>query len=141
MKRCCRCKQSKRKTDFNKKSANKDGFERYCKDCHRLKNQLHYQANRTTYRTSALKFKQDLKEWYLALKQKCKCKICGESKHWRLSFHHRNPKRKVLEISQMVINHCSRKSIVKEIAKCDPLCHNCHSDVHYADRGVAQLEE
>lgn len=142
MKVCCRCKVSKTKADFNKKSANRDGLERYCKDCHRVHTQAHYKANKKTYKVSAKKFKHELKEWYVLLKQKYMCKKCKEHRHWRLAFHHRNPKTKVKEVSQMITDHASRQTILKEIKKCDALCHNCHSDVHYfANRRVAQLVE
>ena len=135
-KECCRCHNKKDITEFNRKLSNADGRERYCKECHRNANRKHYKANKQAYKDSARKFKGLLKEWYVELKSQYVCKVCGEDKPWRLAFHHRDESTKVGEVSQMVINNVSRKKILAEVDKCDVLCHNHHSDIHYANRGV-----
>lgn len=133
MKICCRCKKEKPLSEFNRKSSNKDGLERYCKECHREKNRNHYVANKETYKESARKFKHQKREWYQELKQTLKCESCGEDKHWRLSFHHKDDNKED-SVSQMVIKNRSKEIILEEIEKCQVLCHNCHSDVHYYER-------
>lgn len=133
MKVCSTCKIEKTTEEFNKKSANADGRERYCKDCHRARNRAHYDDNKDAYKTSARKFKRLLTAWFQAYKSTLHCEKCGESKPWRLAFHHRDPKQKDLEVSAMVKLHRSRENILKEIAKCDVVCHNCHADIHHEE--------
>lgn len=131
MKCCSVCKTEKPDTDFNKKSSNKDGLERYCKDCHRLKNRQHYNNNKSSYKAQSEKYRKELNAWYEELKQSLKCVVCGETKYWRLSFHHTDPSTKEYDVSQMVVARKSRESIISEIEKCICVCHNCHSDIHY----------
>lgn len=42
LKTCCRCKEVKARTEFNKRKDTKDGLLHYCKDCHRLANKKSY---------------------------------------------------------------------------------------------------
>ena len=78
MKQCCRCKEHKPLTDFNKKSANPDGLERYCKICHRAKNKKHYEANKAKYVEQSMRYRKQYVEWYKNLKLELKCERCGE---------------------------------------------------------------
>ncbi len=59
-----------------------------------------------------------------------KCKICGYNKcPAALVFHHRNPEKKRFNIGG---NHTT--SVVKlnaELDKCDLLCQNCHTELHW----------
>lgn len=58
-----------------------------------------------------------------------KCEICGESRIYRLCFHHTNLNTKEYQISS--IKDYRWSTIEKEIKKCLLLCHNCHSEIHY----------
>lgn len=61
-----------------------------------------------------------------------KCKTCGYNKCSRaLSFHHRDPKTKLFEISG---GHARKwESVEQELDKCDLLCQNCHCELHDAE--------
>lgn len=131
MKKCCRCKEEKSEVEFNKKTSNPDGLERYCKECHRKKNQRHYQNNKKKYKTSANKHKRDRRSWYQEIKSTLKCFICSEDKPWRLGFHHLDPTEKELEISLMISKGTSKQKIIEEMNKCIVVCHNCHADIHH----------
>lgn len=131
MKVCSTCKQPKPLEAFNKKSANADGRERYCKECHRARNRTHYDGNKHAYKTSARRFKHQLIDWFQSYKATLHCVACGETKPWRLAFHHRDPAEKDVEVSVMVANHRSRECIMREVEKCDVVCHICHSDIHH----------
>lgn len=133
MKLCSTCKIEKSREEFNKKSANTDGLERYCKECHRARNRAHYDDNKDAYKTSAKHFKAQLKEWYQELKSNVRCSRCGDSKPWRLSFHHTDPSAKEGTVSQMVMDNKSRAKVLAEIEKCIVVCHNCHADIHYEE--------
>lgn len=131
MKQCCRCKESKPLTEYNKKSANADGLERYCKDCHRSKNRNHYNTNKQRYIDQALKYKREYVAWYKAVKSELKCEHCGEDHPATLDFHHPDPSIKEGEVSQMIVSMASKQTVLEEIAKCIVLCSNCHRKEHY----------
>jgi len=80
-------------------------------------------VNLCNYR-KALKMRRELQQ-----KSGGKCKICGYNKNERvLSFHHRNPKEKLFELS--LNNLCKNKEeIYKEWEKCDLICMNCHCEI------------
>lgn len=55
------------------------------------------------------------------------CGVCDESDPRCLDFHHRDPKTKVMCVSQM--SRYPWNTILVEIEKCDVLCANCHRKV------------
>jgi hypothetical protein len=131
MKICCKCKQSKQVSEFNRKSSNVDGLERYCKTCHREKNKIHYDNNKQKYIDTAVSNNKKFKQWWVEFKKQFKCVRCGEDKYWRISFHHTDPSTKDFDVSHMISNRKSKQMICEEINKCIPVCHNCHSDIHH----------
>ncbi len=55
-----------------------------------------------------------------------KCKLCGESRHWVLDFHHNGEKTNTISFLRK-----NRWSILKnEIKNCILLCANCHAEKH-----------
>ena len=68
---------------------------------------------------------QELVKWYKKLKKQYSCK-CGESDPRCIDFHHRKPESKTTTVSWLVGQRNSRKKILEEIEKCDPICSNCH---------------
>lgn len=53
-----------------------------------------------------------------------KCKKCKESNHIVLDFDHKDPKTKLMSISQNY--HLPIQELEEEIKKCQLLCANCH---------------
>jgi hypothetical protein len=131
MKQCCKCKQEKPLTDFNKKSANRDGLERYCKECHRAKNRKHYEANKAKYVAQSIAYGKQYKDWYKDLKKDLRCERCGEDHPATIEFHHLDPTEKENSVSQMIVSRLSKETILAEMAKCIVLCSNCHRKEHY----------
>ena len=59
-----------------------------------------------------------------------KCQKCGYNKcAGAMDFHHKNPIEKDFTISS---NSGKWENIKKELDKCDLLCKNCHSELHYS---------
>ena len=131
MKQCSTCREVKALDQFNAKKRNKDGLERYCRTCHKIKNRKHYLNNRDTYIKSANKWRNTMRAWWLEYKQTLKCEICAESRHWVLDFHHKDPREKDFAVSKMIVNSMSKELILIEISKCIVVCRNCHADIHY----------
>lgn len=97
----------------------------------------HYINNKEKYREANRRARPGKKNrrllWMREIKSVLKCKKCEESRPQCLDFHHRDPKNKEFTIGQNVNNH-SKEQILKEIAKCDVLCKNCHANLHWEMR-------
>jgi len=63
------------------------------------------------------------------------CVVCGIRDIRVLVFHHRNPQEKKFKIGGVGRTH-GRKSLDKEIAKCDVLCANHHLLVHWEENNA-----
>lgn len=59
------------------------------------------------------------------------CSHCGLKDYRVLDFHHERDKEQ--GVGTMLKNGCSLEAIMKEVAKCIPLCSNCHRIVHWKD--------
>lgn len=129
MKKCTICKQEKFKSEFNKNRAKKDGLNDICRLCSQEKSRKYYKDNCEKHKKEIFKRKQrcraENQKWiadYLSLNS---CVDCGESDIVVLEFDHiKDVKR--LEISLMMRNNYSLKTIKKEIEKCEVRCANCH---------------
>lgn len=63
------------------------------------------------------------------------CSVCGYNKSLNaLSFHHRNPEEKKIQLALNSLAQNTWEVILEEWKKCDLLCANCHAERH--DRGV-----
>ena len=65
-----------------------------------------------------------------------KCSICGYSKcPAALDYHHRAGTVKRFAVSTWMGGHAhndqNKKLLLKELAKCDVLCANCHRELHW----------
>lgn len=69
------------------------------------------------------------RKWFWEFKKKLKCLKCGFSHPAALQFHHRENKK--YEIGKMIGVRFKHETLMKEIAKCDVLCANCHAIEHY----------
>lgn len=85
-------------------------------------------------RLSQKLWKRQTKRWFWQLKESLECIQCGIKHPAVLQFHHRSETTKQYEISRMVNQNLNHDLILKEIAKCDVLCANCHAIWHYEDQ-------
>jgi len=87
---------------------------------------------------------KSLQKMWLRRKTECvdllggQCIKCGYDKSlYALTFHHRIPKEKVIEISVAIRNYSFKHKILQnELKKCDLLCFNCHMELHGGERNV-----
>lgn len=97
-------------------------------------NRRHYADNRDKRKAQVADRRRALKKWFKEYKQSLSCADCGSSAEenpWALEFDHLDPTEKRRTISRMVSEGRSRESILEEIAKCDPVCSNCHRAREY----------
>jgi hypothetical protein len=121
-KRCFQCKINKNIDLFYKNKLTKDGYSGICKECQSKNERLNNQKT---------------KEWIISLKEKCE--ICGESRYWCLDFHHIEPDKKTMNISEYSISgtaafETKKKRILEEMKYCIIVCSNCHRDIHYKEK-------
>ena len=77
--------------------------------------------------------RQRNRDWIKQLKDSLQCVNCGESRNWVLEFHHTDPSKKELEVSNLILR-VSKEKVLEEVKKCIVLCCNCHRDLHYKQR-------
>lgn len=90
----------------------------------------HYARNKEKYYQLNIRKRQKLKDWYDSIKANLQCP-CGENHPACLAFHHRDPSQKEFNLAECVNKNYSKKKILAEMEKCDVLCHNCHSKLHW----------
>jgi len=114
-KTCTQCSQTLPRTLEHFHGNGKHYFSSKCKPCH-----SEYNRRRNT----------NARKWYREYKQTLSCVQCGFDDYRALVFHHRDPSTKTFTLADNVTRQ-SKENILKEIAKCDVLCANCHSIHHY----------
>lgn len=94
-----------------------------------------YDRNRESYNRRASKRKMErraeLSGWLNDLKLSLACSRCGIDHPAVLQFHHKDRATKEVHISNAAKWGWGREGILKEIAKCEVLCANCHFIEHY----------
>lgn len=144
MKTCNECGHLKDLEEFPIKGYTKSGqpvFRGRCRSCHNEKRRAGIvrppKVKKTAEEVSqqkALINKQIAvrnREWLVNYKSQLSCFDCGLpflNKPWLCDFHHREPENKHFELSQ--VGSYSIEKILEEVAKCDPLCANCHRTRH-----------
>jgi len=126
-KKCGKCNDDKLYKEFHKNSNNKkDGLAAWCKTCHLKHKKKHYVENKEAYAKNILNHKK----WFIDLKISLKCERCGFKHPAALDFHHKDPSQKEFPINYGNFGKRSKEEIMKEIAKCEILCSNCHRIEH-----------
>jgi len=60
-----------------------------------------------------------------------RCQVCGYNKcSAALEFHHRDPKKKEIEISKFANNNKLTYQQIRELEKCVLVCSCCHKEIH-----------
>lgn len=108
-------------------------FQSSCRECQKKYRKNHYENNKSKYIKKAIKYRNEVIQWFIGIKSKLHCENCKEKRHWVLDFHHRDRKKKEYTIGSIVAKG-SKKKLLQEIKKCIVLCSNCHRDLHYRER-------
>jgi len=137
IKYCPKCKKIKFDQDFNRDRQTKDGRCGWCRICKRADQKVRYHADQKEILTQRAAHRLVRRLWFDEYRSKLSCQECGFSHPGALQFHHRKTETKRYNISIIVAQAYSMKTILKEIAKCDILCANCHSIHHFETRRVS----
>ena len=101
----------------------------------------HYRENKEKYANKQYLRRLEKAKWFFEYKSTLQC-ACGENHPACIGFHHRNPLEKEGDVSAFVHAGYSKETILKEIAKCDVMCANCHMKKHWQERmdeGTAKI--
>jgi hypothetical protein len=84
-------------------------------------------------RNNARRFQDRRLAFYRSLKDGKECVDCGETDPACLDFHHRDPAAKEMNIG-LRGRYMTRERLLREVAKCDVVCVNCHRKRHKRER-------
>lgn len=121
-KRCCDCRKLLPLHRFHRRG---DGKQSACATCKKLRDQLRYAAKGSLVREQKRLRKRKLIAWYQALKD-APCTDCHEVFHpAAMQWDHRDAP-KLGEVATM-LHRVSREVLLRELAKCQLVCANCHA--------------
>lgn len=116
--RCGKCKEDRPRSDFSKALNRANGLQNYCKPCARVSN---------PYRGRVERFRVK-RRWFNDLLDRIKAEPCSDCGRCFptvcMDFDHRDPHGKMHNVARMALR--SEELIMREIAKCDLVCANCH---------------
>jgi len=98
-----------------------------------------YQDNPAYFNDRNVMKRQELREFLQQQKQGRACIRCGNSDCRVLDFHHLDKDEKDGGLGQAVARNWSKERILREIAKCEVLCANCHRILHWEERNRCLL--
>lgn len=104
------------------------------KEMQRKYSSEHYQRNRLKVIENIQQYKRKRREEFMEFKSQLSCQMCGLTGiPDAIDFHHTDPKAGDAKIFMLMKNHAYAK-LLKEVAKCVPLCATCHRIVHAEER-------
>lgn len=110
-----------------------------CRKCHREYMRGHYQRNRTYYvakaRARQRRVIEETRRFLLEYLQEHPCIDCGTTDPLVLEFDHRDPSEKASSVAVLARSGYPLSRVIREIAKCDVRCANCHRRRTHLQRG------
>jgi hypothetical protein len=97
-------------------------------------NKQYYQKKHTYFKAAKRRRKEEIDEFVRQQKVGLFCKRCNNSDIRVLDFHHRDRDGKEVGISYIRARGWSDERILREIARCEVLCANCHRIEHWEEK-------
>lgn len=129
---CCRCKVEMEVEKFAHHVNSLDGLQAQCRECQKHYRRQHYLKNRQKYLDKSDRIGKAFRQWFKKYKECYSCARCSESHPACIQFHHHNGD-KSQNVSTLVASG-NKQKVIDEIAKCTPLCANCHAKEHWRER-------
>jgi hypothetical protein len=125
-KTCSKCRAIKAVTDFNFKNRAAGVRHTYCRDCGKQITRSHYRRNKQAYLDRNTRTNSRHRE-LIRLAKARPCADCGvQYPYYVMDFDHREAGSKSFILSD--VPRATRLSLMREIAKCDVVCANCHRE-------------
>ena len=104
-----------------------DGLQPWCKACRKAYDATYHQRVKERRREQKRRNKEAFLVWYRALKESVPCADCGQHHHHAaMQFDHLPGAGKRGDVGDLM-RYSSRQLVLDEIAKCEPVCANCHA--------------
>ena len=136
-KRCGRCAQTLPMDMFHRRGS---GHQSLCKRCKAQVDRLRLEENRDRMVTVKVARRREIAAWSADLKRGKPCADCGTSFHPAAMQWDHIGTDKEINIGDTARRGWSRARILKEIAKCELVCANCHA-VRTWSRNALQMVE
>lgn len=132
-KRCWGCKTTYPATPefFHRNCRESTGLHGQCKICKNKKNKI-YASKHRVFSKPRINHNAINNHYIWNVKEHGCCVCCGEQRPETLAFHHREPEEKLFGLSDTRALPLSE--IKAEITKCDLMCANCHTSLHYWEK-------
>jgi hypothetical protein len=123
---CSKCKVSKLVSEFNFRHTATGARNSYCKDCGNNLTRSHYKNNKRQYLDRNIRSYKKRRELARQIKSR-PCADCGvQYPFYVMDFDHRASEIKEYELNR--IDRMTTRALLREIAKCDVVCANCHRE-------------
>lgn len=129
---CSKCKTEKEENQFNFRNKLSNIRHHNCKNCQKIIRQQSYQNNKEYYlnydKIHAPKRRRLKREFITEYKTGKPCVDCGNIyPHYVMDFDHLPQFKKEIRIASQG-NSYSKETLLKEFAKCELVCANCHRE-------------
>jgi hypothetical protein len=128
MKQCSSCLQNKPEDSYHKQTRVSGGLQSICKDCRKNLDAKLYKKNKKRRLIRARIVRHERQKWNIELKDGKECTDCRRAFPYYVLHWDHITNDKVTNVSKMIMQACSKEKILKEIAKCELVCANCHAE-------------
>lgn len=125
-KRCCTCGATKPFTDFNRRRRSTDGRQARCRDCFRQWHADNRERHNAQIHARTRRVRRELFQMLREYLDAHPCVDCGLDDVRVLKFDHVGDGDKVADVTRLIRYGVSWDLILREIAKCEVCCANCH---------------
>ena len=105
--------------------ARHDGLQHLCKPCKIAERIRYYKDNKPAHAKYRSGQREKRLKRFFDFAKRLACRDCGLVDPIVLEFDHVRGK-KIASVGDLVSGWCSWEKVVREVAKCDPVCANCH---------------
>lgn len=129
---CSHCQTDKSESEFNFRNAATQERYKHCRGCQKTLRQAAYQKNRDYYlqydKKHAPKRRKERRDFIIKYKTGKPCFDCNiVYPHYVMDFDHLPQFKKQIEVGSQG-NYRSKEFLLKEFAKCELVCANCHRE-------------
>ena len=125
-KRCSKCGLVKPLDEFNFRHRSSGVRHGYCRACGKEFTRSHYRRQKRSYLKRNLRAYAERRHMVVEAKKR-PCADCGiQYPYYVMDFDHRDEGLKEFALNS--VHRVTKRAILREIAKCDVVCANCHRE-------------